>query len=237
MSFIILVEYFSFEAARNSEVWDLRYIWGGVERRRLGPSLYCTVQYLYITLNIRFASWAVLLGIECLRGTFDVRHLQDIIINNVDKTLLLGLPRKQNGRPIGYITLLSVISPLKHGVQRLWRLIYGLLTMAMLVGPLMGVKDPGKVQNRRVAESRIVLLILLLLIILLVKTFISRQLIHGCRCCSINNTNELCLLVSSAFWVKKDRREDKSVRKATVYGLELVCSSLRPNHYTTRTTG
>ena len=23
-------------------------------------------------------------------------------INNVDKTLLLGLPRKQNGRPIGY---------------------------------------------------------------------------------------------------------------------------------------
>ena len=31
--------------------------------------------------------------------------------NNVDKTLLLGLPQKHNGRPIEYITLLSIISP------------------------------------------------------------------------------------------------------------------------------
>ena len=31
--------------------------------------------------------------------------------------------------------------------------------MAMLVGPLMGVKDPGKVRNRRVTKSRIVLII------------------------------------------------------------------------------
>ena len=51
---------------------------GGVERRRLGRSLYCTMQYLYIALNIRFASWAVLLRIKYLRGTFDVRHHQDI---------------------------------------------------------------------------------------------------------------------------------------------------------------
>ena len=73
-------KYFSFEAVRNSEVWDLRYIWGGMERRHLGPSIYCTVQYLYIALNIhvRFASWAVFLRIECLHGTFDVRHHQDI---------------------------------------------------------------------------------------------------------------------------------------------------------------
>ena len=35
-----------------------------------------------------------------------------------------------------------------------------LLTMAMLEGPLMGVNDPGKVQNRRMANSRIVLLII-----------------------------------------------------------------------------
>ena len=41
--------------------------------------------------------------------------------------------------------------------------------MAMLAGPLIGVKDLGKVRNRRVAKSRIVLLIL---IVLLVKTFI-----------------------------------------------------------------
>ena len=126
-------------------------------------------------------------------------HLQLLIIN-IDKTLILTLPRKQNGRPIGYITLLSIISPLKHGVQRLWRLIYGVLTMAMLVGMLMGVKDPGKVRNRRVTKSRIVLLIILLL----VKTFIPRQFIHGCRYCSTNNINELRLLVSSAFWVKKE---------------------------------
>ena len=31
--------------------------------------------------------------------------------NSVGKTLLLGLPRKQDGRPIGYIMLLSLISP------------------------------------------------------------------------------------------------------------------------------
>ena len=128
-------------------------------------------------------------------------QISGVIINNVGRTLLLGLPPKQDGRPIGYITLLSSISPLKRGVQRLWRLIYGLRTMAMLVGPLMAVNDPGKVRNRRVAKSRIVLLLIIILI--LVKTFIPRQLIHGCRYCSINNTNELRLLVSTCFWVKK----------------------------------
>ena len=48
------------------------------------PSLYCTVQYLYIALNIRFASWAVFLHIECLCGTFEVhvRHYQDIHVRH-----------------------------------------------------------------------------------------------------------------------------------------------------------
>ena len=41
------------------------------------------------------------------------------IIINVDKTLILGLPRKQNGRPVGYIALLSIISQLKRGGRRL----------------------------------------------------------------------------------------------------------------------
>ena len=41
---------------------------------------------------------------------------------------------------------------------------------------------------------------------------------------SINSTNELCLLVSMAFWVKKNQRKDKLVQKETVYELELVCS-------------
>ena len=84
-----------------------------------------------------------------------------VCIINIGRILMLALPRKQNGHPNGYIMLLSIISVLKRSVQHLWRLIYGLLTMAMLVGPLMGVKDPGKVQNQRVAKSRIFLLILL----------------------------------------------------------------------------
>ena len=53
----------------------------------------------------------------------------------------------------------------------LTRLIYALLKVAMLVGLLMAVKNPGKVQNRRVAKSRIVLLILIIILIL-DKTFI-----------------------------------------------------------------
>ena len=43
--------------------------------------------------------------------------------------------------------------------------------MAMLFRLLMGVKDPGKERNRRVAKSRIVLLLLIFnLILILVKT-------------------------------------------------------------------
>ena len=80
-------------------------------------------------------------------------------IINVSRMLLLELPWRQNGWPVGYITLLSVISPLKHGVQRLWRLINSLLTMAMLVGPLMGIKDPSKVRSQQVAKSQVVLII------------------------------------------------------------------------------
>ena len=123
-----------------------------------------------------------------------------IHINIVGRTLLFGLPRKQNDCPIGYITLLSVIPQLKCTVQRLWKLIYGLLMMAMLyiVGPLMAIKDPGKVWNRPVAKSRSVLL-LVIIILILIKKFIPRQLIHGCRYPSINNTNKLRLLVNRAF--------------------------------------
>ena len=79
--------------------------------------------------------------------------------------LILGLPQKQNGRPVGYITLLSIIFPLKRRVRRLCRLIYGLLTMAMLIGPLMDVKDHGKVRNWRVAKLCIVFIIILLILV------------------------------------------------------------------------
>ena len=48
----------------------------------------------------------------------------------------------------------------------------------MLVGPLMDIKDSGKVRNRRVAKSRLVLIPIL---IILVKWLIPRQLIQHQR--------------------------------------------------------
>ena len=40
-----------------------------------------------------------------------------ILIINVGRTLILGLPRKQDGRPVGYITLLTLISRPNRGVK------------------------------------------------------------------------------------------------------------------------
>ena len=40
-----------------------------------------------------------------------------LIIINVRRTLILGLPRKQDGRPVGYITLLTLISRPNRGVK------------------------------------------------------------------------------------------------------------------------
>ena len=40
--------------------------------------VYCTVQYLYIVLNIRNASYAVLLYFQCFCGDLEVRHHQDV---------------------------------------------------------------------------------------------------------------------------------------------------------------
>ena len=73
--------------------------------------------------------------------------------------------------------------------------------MAILAGMLIGVKDPGKVRNWRVPNSRIVLLILDFIHIIPVKTFIPGQLIHGCRYSFINNTNKFHLILSMCFWV------------------------------------
>ena len=39
------------------------------------------------------------------------------VIINVGRTLILGLPRKQDGRPVGYITLLTLISRSNRGVK------------------------------------------------------------------------------------------------------------------------
>ena len=83
-----------------------------------------------------------------------------ILINNVGRTLLLGLPRKQDGRPVGYSTLLTLISRPNRGVKNFRRHICGPLPMAILTGSLMSVNDTGKVPNRKVAKSQIVLLII-----------------------------------------------------------------------------
>ena len=40
-----------------------------------------------------------------------------IIIINVGRTLILGLPRKQDGRPVVYITLQTLISRPNRGVK------------------------------------------------------------------------------------------------------------------------
>ena len=40
-----------------------------------------------------------------------------LLIINVRRTLILGLPRKQDGRPVGYITLLTLISRPNRGVK------------------------------------------------------------------------------------------------------------------------
>ena len=42
-----------------------------------------------------------------------------ILIFNVGKTLKLTLPRKQNGRPIGYITLRTLIPTRKRTISNL----------------------------------------------------------------------------------------------------------------------
>ena len=88
-------------------------------------------------------------------------------IINIGRTLISGLPRKQDGCPVGYITSLTLISRPNRGVKNFWRHICGPLPMAILTGPLMSINDTGKVPNRKVAKSQIVLLILLLILILL----------------------------------------------------------------------
>ena len=40
-----------------------------------------------------------------------------LLIINVGRTLILGLPRKRDGRPVGFITLLTLISRPNRGVK------------------------------------------------------------------------------------------------------------------------
>ena len=74
--------------------------------------------------------------------------------------MIIRITVKRNGCSVECITLWTLISPPKCGLQHLRRLIYGLLTMAKPAESLVGVKDTGKVRNWRVPNLRIVLLFL-----------------------------------------------------------------------------
>ena len=142
-----------------------------------------------------------------------------LAIINVRRTLILGLPQNKTAVPLA-ILLFNQLYLHKNAEFSAYE---GYLSYT------------GKVRNRRAAKSQIVLL--LLIIIILVKTFILRQLIHGCRYCSINSTNQLRLLVSSDFWVKKESTGGQISSKNYSIRARLVCSYFRNNHYLARTTG
>ena len=77
-------------------------------------------------------------------------------IINVSKTLILELPRKQNGRPIGYITLLTLIYPpkviLSHLHQCMKAYLWTATTMEKESEALMDVRH-RKVRNRKGTKS------------------------------------------------------------------------------------
>ena len=101
-----------------------------------------------------------------------------------------------------------------------------------IVGSLMGVKDLGKVYTKP-ASGKIVNCSYSCKIVYF--TIVSRQLIHGCRYCSMNNTNELRLLVSSACLLGKKEStggqissKKKSIRART----SVLVSSSQPLPHT-----
>ena len=148
--------------------------------------------------------------------TLDVYSILSItLVLNIYRMRLLGLPSKPNGHGVECIMRLMLISLSKLGLQRLWRLIYGLLMTANLARPLLGTKNhqqgmnpvSGKNANCSYSYSFLsyscFLLIINLFFLFLSKMFIPWQLSHGSGYCSTNNTNELCLLVSNASLIKK----------------------------------
>ena len=65
----------------------------------------------------------------------------------------------KNGHPVECTMRQTLISLPLQGLQALKGCTYGPLMMAKLAGPLVSVKDTGKVQNQRVAKSQIVLIL------------------------------------------------------------------------------
>ena len=71
-----------------------------------------------------------------------------VVIINVSRTLIIGLPRKRNGCPNEYITLVTLISAPKPTLSLLWRLIYRLQPMAKLAEPLTGIRNTARKETR-----------------------------------------------------------------------------------------
>ena len=84
---------------------------------------------------------------------------KEICTMNIGRTSLLRLPREQNGRPIGCnsLLMLTCISPPKHRLSHLWRLIYGLLLMEKLAEPFLNGRQNHrqgtKLESRKIANS------------------------------------------------------------------------------------
>ena len=132
---------------------------------------------------------------------------------------------KTKGHPVECITRPTLISSPKWGLQHSWRPT-GSTNEGNASWTINGIKDTGKVGNRRVAKMRIVLSLLLIL----VKKFIPWQLSHGSEYCCTNNANDMRLLVSSTFAVKKLPAEQITLYthefERKWYGLELGSSFL-----------
>ena len=58
------------------------------------------MQYRNTALNLRIALWAVLLRIERLGGAFDVRHHQDLTINNLVNEVTTAIENYRNAHEL-----------------------------------------------------------------------------------------------------------------------------------------
>ena len=120
-------------------------------------------------MNVNTCEYSILgsinLGVVVAQPNAELGTLPLSIVN-VGRTLILGLPRKQNGHPIGYITLLMLIFRPTLRLLHLWRFIYWLLPMAKLAELLMSVKTPAKYPTRKWQNHTLFLLLFLTKVLL-----------------------------------------------------------------------
>ena len=66
-------------------------------------------------------------------------------VNNVQQYVIIRFAAKLNGRTVERIMRRALISPHLRGLKRL---VYGLLILARLARPLIGVKNTGELRSR-----------------------------------------------------------------------------------------